>query len=295
MRSCDALDPLVTPYVDGELPDEDRRAVEAHLRACAPCHSRVTAERAVHELIRHRQPELNAVHAPEPLRAACAELARRNASPDDAAQVDDRAARRPQTSDPLPAADVARMLPPVAGRRLEPSEPRAIGPNWRARLSPYALAASLVVVVGGAFVYQATDQSAKILAAQLTADHLKCFAMNSALGTHQTASAVESSMLSSFDWNMHLPADAARNPLELIGARQCLYGEGRVAHIMYRHAGRPVSLFMLPKTARTQQLVDVLGHEAAIWCAGNRTFVLIAREPKPQVEQLASFVKAELR
>ena len=106
---------------------------------------------------------------------------------------------------------------------------------------------------------------------------------------------VESSMLSSFDWNMHLPADAARNPLELIGARQCLYGEGRVAHIMYRHEGRPVSLFMLPKTARTQQLVDVLGHEAAIWCVGNRTFVLIAREPKPQVEQLASFVKAELR
>lgn len=294
MRSCDALDPLVTPYVDGELPDEDRRAVEAHLRACAPCHSRVTAERAVHELIRDRKPELNEVHAPEPLRAACAALARRSASGDDVAQADDRLARGRQTSDPLPAADVARTPPPVA-RRRPPSDPRAIHPTWRSRWSPYALAASLVVVVGGAFVYQATDQSAKVLAAQLTADHLKCFAMNSALGTHQTASAVESSMLSSFDWNMHLPADAARNPLELIGARQCLYGEGRVAHIMYRHEGRPVSLFMLPKTARTQQLVDVLGHEAAIWCVGNRTFVLIAREPKPQVEQLASFVKAELR
>jgi hypothetical protein len=51
---------------------------------------------------------------------------------------------------------------------------------------------------------------------------------------------------------------------------------------------------MLPKTARTQQLVDVLGHEAAIWCVGNRTFVLIARESRQQVEQLATFVRAEL-
>lgn len=282
MRSCDALDPLVTPYVDGELPDEDRRAVEAHLRACAPCHSRVTAERAVHALIRDRKAELNAVAAPEPLRAACAQLARLKASRDDVAQTDGRLAASRDNR----AAGMARAVPPV--------NPRAIHSNWRSRLTPYALAASLVVVVGGAFVYQATDQSAKILAAQLTADHLKCFAINSALGTHQTASAVESAMLSSFGWNMHLPADAARNPLELIGARQCLSGKGRVAHIMYRHEGRPVSLFMLPKTARTQELVDVLGHEAAIWCVGNRTFVLIAREPKPQVEQLASFVKAEL-
>jgi anti-sigma factor RsiW len=283
MRSCDALDPLVTPYVDGELPDEDRRAVEAHLRACAPCQTRVTAERAVHALISDRRAELNAVPAPERLRAACAQLARLEPSRDDVAETD----AHPAASRDNRAADVARRLPPV--------NPRAIHPSWRSRLLPYALAASLVVVVGGAFVYQATDQSARILAAQLTADHLKCFAMNSALGTHQTSSAVESAMLSSFGWTMHLPADTARNSLELIGARQCLSGQGRVAHIMYRHEGRPVSLFMLPKTARTQELVDVLGHEAAIWCVGNRTFVLIAREPKPQVEQLASFVKAELR
>jgi hypothetical protein len=74
-----------------------------------------------------------------------------------------------------------------------------------------------------------------------------------------------------------------------------MYGEGKVAHIMYRHQGRPVSLFMLPKSARTQELVEVLGHEAAIWCAGNRTFVLIAREPRQDVERLASFVQASLR
>ena len=132
------------------------------------------------------------------------------------------------------------------------------------------------------------------MAAELAADHVKCFAMNAALGTRQVPSTVESTMLSSFDWRMHLPADPSRAGLELIGARPCLYGEGKIAHIMYRHQGRPVSLFMLPDTARAQGLVEVLGHEAAIWCVNDRTFVLVSREPKQDVERLAAFVKSSL-
>jgi anti-sigma factor RsiW len=159
---------------------------------------------------------------------------------------------------------------------------------------PYALAASLVLVVGGAFVYQATDKSARVMAAELTADHLKCFAMNRAFGTHDEAAAVESSMADIFDWRMHLPANPGNADLELVGSRQCVYGEGEIAHIMYRHQGHPVSLFMLPKSARTEELVEVLGHEAKVWCANGRTFVLVAREPRAEVERMASFVQASL-
>jgi hypothetical protein len=101
-------------------------------------------------------------------------------------------------------------------------------------------------------------------------------------------------MLSSFDWRMHMPTDASRAGLELVGARPCLYGEGKIAHIMYRHEGRPLSLFMLPDTDRAQELVEVFGHEAAIWCVNHRTFVLIAREPKQDVERLAAFVQSSL-
>jgi hypothetical protein len=64
---------------------------------------------------------------------------------------------------------------------------------------------------------------------------------------------------------------------------------------MYRHEGRPVSLFMLPKSARPEELVEVLGHQAKIWCVGNRTFVLLANEPRANVERMASFVQASLR
>jgi anti-sigma factor RsiW len=258
MPDCCQIDPLVTPFIDGQLPDQDRRAVEEHLRVCPPCRSRVVAEREVHALIRARVPALNKTGAPDALHARCWEIARLKPQP----------------------ADAARPVTPPKG--------------LPARLAPYALAASLVLVVGGAFVYQATDMSARVLAAELTADHMKCFAMNRALGTQQAPAAVESSMADGFDWRMHLPDDPARAGLELVGSRPCLYGEGKIAHIMYRHEGRPVSLFMLPKTARTEELVEVLGHEAAIWCVGNRTFVLVAREPRRDVERMVSFVQASL-
>jgi anti-sigma factor RsiW len=189
---CDRIDPLVTPFVDGELPDPDRRAVEDHLRVCPPCHSRVAAEREVHALIRARLPVLRTADAPDALHARCWAMARLTPETDRA------------------ATNAAPMPMPVPKR-----------------LMPYALAASLVLVVGGAFVYQATDKSARVMAAELTADHLKCFAMNRAFGTHDEAAAVESSMADIFDWRMHLPANPGNADLELVGSRQCVYGGTR--------------------------------------------------------------------
>jgi anti-sigma factor RsiW len=276
MHNCQSLDPLVTPFVDGELSDADRLAVEAHLRACPPCHSRVAAERAVHQLLHTRRSSLCQAEAPDALHARCAAFV----NPTEAERRAPNAERR--------TANANLRTPNPELRTLNPAAARA------GRLVPFALAASLVTIVGGAFVYQATDKSARVLAAELVADHAKCFALNGALGTRQLPAAVEQSMAASFDWRMHLPENPARAGLELVGARPCLYGEGRVAHIMYRHDGRPVSLFMLPDTARAQQLVEVLGHEAAIWCEKNRTFVLVAREPRPDVERMASFVQASL-
>ncbi len=166
---------------------------------------------------------------------------------------------------------------------------------WRTYLLPLALAASVVLLVGGTFVYQLTDRSTTAMAAELTADHVKCFAMNGVLGTHQPLAFVESSMAGGFGWDARLPEDPERAGLELVGSRPCLYGKGRVAHIMYRYRGRPVSLFMLPHSARAESQTRVMGHECAIWSSGDRTFVLIAREPRDDVARMASFVQASLR
>jgi anti-sigma factor RsiW len=151
-----------------------------------------------------------------------------------------------------------------------------------------------MIVIGGAVVYQLTEMSTTVLAAELTADHIKCFTLNAVFGTHQTATVVEAAMLGGFGWNMHLPDNPAQAGLELVGSRTCLDGEGTIAHLMYKHDGHPLSVFMLPKSTRAERLVGVLGHQAKIWCAGNRTFVLVSSEPRQEVEQLAQFVQTSL-
>jgi anti-sigma factor RsiW len=260
---CAAIEALVTPYVDGELTVADLAIVNAHVAGCETCRSRVVAERAVRQLIDARKATLRAVAAPSALHARCARLA---------AGTDGTAVARATASG---------------------------WHNWRARLAPVAVAAALVLIVAGAFVYQVTERSNDVMAAELAVDHMKCFLIDAALrggaGDFSTNEAVERALASKFGWNGRLPADPGRAGLELIGERTCLYGEGRVAHIMYRHQGRPVSLFMLPRDVRTEEITAALGHHAAIWTVGSRAFVLVAKEPRSEIERMTSFVRAGLQ
>jgi len=260
MLDCRKLDPLVTPYVDGELAPEDREGVDAHLNTCPPCRARVAAESSASHLVQTNRPELRATHASDVLRARCERVAR-------------------------------TTTPAMAGAPA----PRATSTRRYARTGPLALAAMLVLFVGGAFVYEATERSDHIMAAELAADHVKCFAMNAVLRTHEDALAVERSLADRFGWRVKLPDQPERMGLELVGERPCLYGEGKIAHLMYRHNGQPVSVFMLPGTTRRSGVVDVMGHQATIWSGADRTFVLIAREPPEAVAKMASFVQASLR
>src|SRR5437762_4021606 len=107
-EDCPRIDPLVTPYVDGELPSADRVFVDRHIRACSPCGARVAAERAVRALMGGRRATLGTERAPDSLRARCAALRSRT------------------TSDAAPAF-------PGAAQTFRPS-------SWRARLAPLALA-----------------------------------------------------------------------------------------------------------------------------------------------------------
>ena len=182
MSKCTSIDPLVTRYVDDELPAAERMLVDEHLHRCSPCHSRVAAESAVRDLLRARKAGLTAERASATLHAQCTGLANR--------------------SDGASAA------------RLQPGVPRSSPAHairgwwdapWRLRGAPLALTTSLALLVGGAFLYLATQYSARLLAAELCADHMKCFAANNLLGTHEAPAAVESSMLSAFGWRLHLP------------------------------------------------------------------------------------------
>src|ERR1700738_4367818 len=116
MPNCWSIDPLVTPYVDGELPSADRQTVEQHMRGCTPCRARIATEQAVRDLVGASRPELTGAGAPAGLRARCM------------------------------ATGVPRVPAPPPG-------------TWRPWLAPLALAATLTVVVGGAFLYPLTGSS----------------------------------------------------------------------------------------------------------------------------------------
>jgi anti-sigma factor RsiW len=70
---CSDLEPLVVPFVDGEVAGPDRAHVEAHLSACPPCRERIEAERSARDAIRAER-NLLREQAPPALRSRCSAL-----------------------------------------------------------------------------------------------------------------------------------------------------------------------------------------------------------------------------
>lgn len=158
-----------------------------------------------------------------------------------------------------------------------------------------AVAATLLAVVASGLLYRATLGSTEAMAAELAVDHVKCFMANRVLQPHESIADIEADMRSRFDWEARLPASTDPEDLEVVGARPCLYEHGRVAHIMYHYQGVPVSIFMLPGVQYERQLLHTMGHDAVVWTQDRRTFVVVARAPRAQVEQVAARVRASLR
>ncbi len=168
------------------------------------------------------------------------------------------------------------------------------GFRWRERVMPLALAATVVLgVAGGVLLYQAA-RAPRLLAAELVADHAKCFAEPGLAAAHPSAAVVDAA-LARFGWTGHVPEHLDQEQLELVGVRSCQYGGERVAHILYRHHDQPVSLFLVPKAVRPERIAGMSGHEYAMWQGDARTYVMVSREPRAEVERLASIVQPSFR
>ena len=170
---------------------------------------------------------------------------------------------------------------------------RLRGPS--ARPIRFSMAAAFVLAVGGVLIYGLTASSTTTLAAQLTLDHMKCFVLTGNPSEPVDPDLVEAQLRERYGWSIDLPGDSETQQLRLIGGRRCLYGEGTIAHILYRHNGEPLSLFMLPHKVRSSEIVDVMGHQAIIWAQSQRTFVLLGNEPRDQLQQIAGYMQAMVR
>src|SRR5712691_4890794 len=124
MPSCREVDPLLTPYIDGEASADQRALVDAHLSACPPCRQRAEAETPARDTLR------------------------------------------------------SRICQPCASEHLRARCLKAAGPRYS--LSSLSLGAAFVVILGGVLLYGLTRFSPAVLAAQLTLDHVKCFALHGA-------------------------------------------------------------------------------------------------------------------
>jgi anti-sigma factor RsiW len=149
-----------------------------------------------------------------------------------------------------------------------------------------SLAAALILVGGGVLMYGLTRLSPTVLAAQLMLDHVKCFAVSGAAAPIDAA-AGEQQFERDHGWTVRLPRVSVAG-LQLVGVRQCFCAQGgATAHVMYRLAGRPVSLYILPDVSRSSASADVFGHDALVWSRGGNTYVLLGTEPDATMRKLA--------
>ena len=214
MPDCASIDPLITPYVDGDIGAPERRSSTSTSATCPPCYSRVAAERAVSRA------------AEDQARRAC----RRHRLAGAARSV--RGAAAPVRRPPLPAR--VRRRPGAPGSRRSPSR-RA---SWS--------------IVGRGVVYVLTERSST--RAGRRADRRSREVLR-----HEVRPARRRSRRKpSARWRRHSAGTCRcrkrrRGRGSSWSARaSCLYGRGQAAHLMYRHNGQPVSVFMLPKTSRPE-------------------------------------------
>jgi anti-sigma factor RsiW len=146
----------------------------------------------------------------------------------------------------------------------------------RGRLSALAAAAAVVLAVTAAVAW-GTGRSSVLLAAQLTLDHIKCFIIDGAdHAGHFTAAAAEAEMQNHFGWSVPVPEPAARPEVHLVSVRRCLYGEGIVAHLLYRVQDQPVSLFVVPGREASAAEISAFGRHAQVLTRGGDTLVVVA-------------------
>ncbi|MBI4476336.1 MAG: zf-HC2 domain-containing protein [Acidobacteria bacterium] len=256
MVRCEDVDRLMTPFVDGEIADADRAAVEAHLERCTPCRMRSTMEAAARQVLRSGAASLReaaTVQAPLDLKARCAAAARTGSR--EAARSGIRQRRG--------------MM------------------SWR-----LAAAAAVVLAVGGVVGLVLSRTSTTVMAAQLTVDHLKCSKLFPPNSPSDDVRVVEQRVGEQCGWPVRVAGSHPAIGLKLLGARRCLFGDGHVAHVMYLQGNEPVSLFVIPGRQSDPRALSVFGHRARVWSRDGRTYVLVGRQDEARLGQVAQYAQS---
>jgi anti-sigma factor RsiW len=163
------------------------------------------------------------------------------------------------------------------------------------RWVPLSLAATLLLAVAAVFFF-GLNNNVEALAAQLTLDHVTCFQYAPERLNHTDAATAAHEWATKQGWTIAIPASSSSSDLELLGIRRCTTSSGRVAHVLYKWHGQPLSVFVVPHSFRAlhdqQEFVEKFGHEAVVWSGGDRTYVVLARAQPAELTPVVQYVRA---
>jgi hypothetical protein len=264
IRRCDDLDERLAPYVDGESTPATRRSVETHLALCPPCRERAESEGAAREVVQQHRTALRGA-APESLRARCSALANQQS--------------------PIPVANPQSAIRESAiGNRKSPIVRRWV---------PLSLAATILLAVGGVFLFGLNDR-VQALAASLAIDHIKCFKTTNRSSMSDSAAAAVHWQQDQ-GWPITVPQTEPSEQLRLVDVRRCFSSDGRAAHMMYSWRGAPLSVYVLQGDIGSDRVVDKMGREAVIWCANRRTYAVVADGHPQDLSHIVAYMKTRVQ
>jgi anti-sigma factor RsiW len=163
--------------------------------------------------------------------------------------------------------------------------------------------AATVVIAGGFFLLFGLGTSVDSYATQLAADHIKCFKFPPG-STPADGRVLGNSWEQAHGWPLRI-SDAgpdATEDLELVGLRRCGSTLGRVAHVLYRWRGQPLSVYVLndrlpdiTSLGRNRYAqVKKLGEQEIIWSDRGRTYAVVARASIPDLQRVATQVRRRI-
>ena len=185
-----------------------------------------------------------------------------------------------------------------AAQRRVASPPAA--PITRTPWVRFSLAASVLLAVG-LFVLFGWGSSVETFAAQLTADHLTCFAYapQAAAAPHDLT-LLAKTWQENNGWSLKVANSPVLEGLTLLGIRKCGSSRGRVAHILYRWHGQPLSVYVLnhafdhSATAAHDHDVTRLGEHAIVWTEHDRTYAVIADRRLPDLQRVVGYARRSI-
>lgn len=158
-----------------------------------------------------------------------------------------------------------------------------------------SLAATLLLAVAGVFAFGLTN-TVQALTTQLAIDHVTCFRLGKQTPTSPTDAGDR--WAESQGWRVTVPASSNAQELQFVCLRRCLVTEGRVAHLMYKWRGQPLSVYVLPSSVGdegTARLLERFGYEAIIWNNRGRTYVVVSRGRPDDLDGVVQYVKASVQ